>query len=329
MYPSASQGLRPTALPLYQHQHLPLVHGPLRPGQRRICHILWNQPTCTRMRRCRSSLANKSQNRLCSVRRTQSGRPPSAACTRTELLGTREHRPILSSYRGLSPSFALYARALNAARKVNERIFVSGQIGLIPSNLTLPSPPSLETETALSFQHVDRVVSALKNNSGGGWEGHEQGIIYWLARESDIPHVKIASEIYEKVGRLLLSDKLPHRMSWLSFQDASASILFVTVPALPKGALVEKQVLLHTGRCLVPDEDDVVIRSVSPSFQRGTSVPPPESPRQDFMSPTTPQAIRWVASRLGPIGRFPTSTRLRLRSRSYASVEMRSMSPRY
>ncbi|KAF9818346.1 hypothetical protein IEO21_02861 [Rhodonia placenta] len=176
--------------------------------------------------------------------------PPARACVAVDLPSPTSPADRQALHvQGLSYWAPANIGPYSQAIVVNERIFVSGQIGLIPSNLTLPSPPSLETETALSFQHVDRVVSALKNNSGGGWEGHEQGIIYWLARESDIPHVKIASEIYEK--------------------DASASILFVTVPALPKGALVEKQVLLHTGRCLVPDEDDVVIRSVSPSFQRG------------------------------------------------------------
>jgi len=132
---------------------------------------------------------------------------------------------------------------------VDERIFISGQIGLVPSSLSLPSRPSLAFETALSFQHVDRVVSALKNNSGGGWDGHEQGVLYWLANENDVQHVKEASGSYEK--------------------DACAAVLFIVVSALPKGALVEKQTVLHTGRCLMPDEDDMVMRSITPIFKRG------------------------------------------------------------
>jgi diphthine-ammonia ligase len=32
--------------------------------------------------------------------------------------------------------------------------------------------------------------------------------------------------------------------------------LLIGIPALPKGALVEKQVLIHTGRRLVQDEDE-------------------------------------------------------------------------
>lgn len=55
-------------------------------------------------------------------------------------------------------------------------------------------------ETALSFQHVERVVNALKTNSGGGWNGHAQFILHWLANSSDITHVKKAAKAYEKVS---------------------------------------------------------------------------------------------------------------------------------
>ncbi|PIL37068.1 hypothetical protein GSI_00760 [Ganoderma sinense ZZ0214-1] len=85
---------------------------------------------------------------------------------------------------------------------VDERVFISGQIGLIPSHLSLPSPQNLAVEAALSFQHVHRVVDALKNNSGGGWSGHTQGIIYWLARKSDVPAVRAASVAYAEVSSL-------------------------------------------------------------------------------------------------------------------------------
>ena len=83
---------------------------------------------------------------------------------------------------------------------MDERVFISGQIGLIPSSLTLPSPQSLAFETALSFQHVHRVVEALKNNSGGGWTGHMQGILYWLAHREDIDPVRAGSAQYDPVS---------------------------------------------------------------------------------------------------------------------------------
>ena len=80
----------------------------------------------------------------------------------------------------------------HASDQVDERVFISGQIGLIPSSLSLPSPPSIGYETALSSQHVDRVVKALQNTSGGGWDGHAQNILYWFINEHDVPLVKRA-----------------------------------------------------------------------------------------------------------------------------------------
>lgn len=45
-------------------------------------------------------------------------------------------------------------------------MFVSGQIGLVPSSMTFPSPPSLARETALAFQHADRVAAATMDTLG-------------------------------------------------------------------------------------------------------------------------------------------------------------------
>ena len=71
-------------------------------------------------------------------------------------------------------------------------MFISGQIGLLPRSLELPSPPSLALETALACQHVRRITEALKNNSGGGWQGHTQLALYWLQNFADLRHVKPA-----------------------------------------------------------------------------------------------------------------------------------------
>ncbi|TFY59943.1 hypothetical protein EVJ58_g5455 [Rhodofomes roseus] len=142
-----------------------------------------------------------------------------------------------------------YALTLTVIQ-AGERIFISGQIGLIPSSLSLPSPPSLALETALSFQHVQRVTNALQNNTGGGWDAHHQGVLYWLANASDVQRVRAASKIYPP--------------------DAVTPLLYLVVPTLPKGALVERQVILHTGRCLVLDEDDEVVQqNVKPSYSQG------------------------------------------------------------
>lgn len=84
--------------------------------------------------------------------------------------------------------------------QVDERVFISGQIGLIPSSLSLPSPQSLAFETALCFQHVERVVDALRTSSGGGWTGHCQSAIYWAANAEDIPRIRAAHVTHEQVN---------------------------------------------------------------------------------------------------------------------------------
>lgn len=86
--------------------------------------------------------------------------------------------------------------------QVDERVWISGQIGLIPSSLSLPSPRSLAMETALSFQAVERVKRAQQSSSGGGWVGHTQMVLYWLQYYKDLPLVQKACALYKKVSKL-------------------------------------------------------------------------------------------------------------------------------
>ncbi|TFK92194.1 hypothetical protein K466DRAFT_540202 [Polyporus arcularius HHB13444] len=190
--------------------------------------------------------------------------PPARACVAVDLPAPLRVRLDCIAYAERTPSErqALHVQGLSYWAPANigpysqaiiadERVFISGQIGLIPSSLALPSPQSLAFEAALSFQHVHRVVEALKNNSGGGWKGHMQGIVYWLVHQEDVAPVRTASAQHE--------------------EDVHAPTLFVVVPELPKGALIEKQVLVHTGQCDIADDDDgtLVRRSVEPSYEQG------------------------------------------------------------
>ncbi|KAF8165224.1 hypothetical protein B0H34DRAFT_647649 [Crassisporium funariophilum] len=136
------------------------------------------------------------------------------------------------------------------AIKADESVFMSGQIGLVPNKLLLPSPQSLSMELALASQHVERVTRALEQNSGGGWDGQELLNIYWLNDSSNISHVKTG-----------------HRC----LQVSEMPTLFLVVKELPKGALVEKQVSLHTGICQVLDEEDgeMSLHKCMPMFEEG------------------------------------------------------------
>lgn len=44
--------------------------------------------------------------------------------------------------------------------QTDDRLFISGQIGLLPATLALPSPQSFEQEAVLALQHVTRVQTA-------------------------------------------------------------------------------------------------------------------------------------------------------------------------
>ena len=118
---------------------------------------------------------------------------------------------------------------------------------------------------SLSCQHVERVTQALRSSSGGGWAGHAQLVIYWLAHPTDAIHVRKASETYAQVSVINIGLNLLLNAE----QDYAAPTLFVAVRSLPKSALIEKQVLWHTGRCPIADEDEPTWQSRVPFTDRG------------------------------------------------------------
>lgn len=134
-----------------------------------------------------------------------------------------------------------YSQAILA----QEQVFVSGQIGLIPSSLALAE--SLQLQTALSCQHASRILEALASNSGSNWSGIPRLNIYWFDSPGNLCSMKNSS---------LVKD------------DGDVPTLFVSVAALPKGAKIEKQTLVHTGRAPPPndeddEEDEVLVQKTS------------------------------------------------------------------
>ena len=84
--------------------------------------------------------------------------------------------------------------------QVGDRIFISGQIGMQPSNLALPSPPNFALETALAFQHVHRVLTALKETHGATWKPSFQSLIFWLVDVANLPRAQKIGEVLESVS---------------------------------------------------------------------------------------------------------------------------------
>jgi len=58
-------------------------------------------------------------------------------------------------------------------------------------------------------------------------------------------------------------------LRWFFPKVPMSPTLFLLSKELPKGAVVEKQVLLHTGRCLVVDDDEDMTLQRVPLFEQG------------------------------------------------------------
>ena len=52
-------------------------------------------------------------------------------------------------------------------------------------------------------------------------------------------------------------------------KEENTPTLFVVIKALPKEALIEKQVFLHTGRCSITSEDYTSMQLREPIFEQG------------------------------------------------------------
>lgn len=185
--------------------------------------------------------------------------PPTRACVACPLpKGCHVKMDVLASRS--SPDLAriaLHVRGLSywapanigpysQAVKVNERLFIAGQIGLIPAYLTLPEPASFALEAALSFQHARRIIKAVQEGTGGGFKGCMDSCICWVSGPplSFRPKMKAVRKAWAE---------------WRSMSPAymrpDIPLLIVQVTSLPKGAQVEWQATWTTGRAATEEED--------------------------------------------------------------------------
>jgi len=92
--------------------------------------------------------------------------------------------------------------------KVGKHVFVSGQIGMIPSSLALPVPQLLGRETALALQHTRRILDALKSGSGGGWHGHGMFNLFWYVDVADARAVgacTVSTRTFVRLGFIIMT----------------------------------------------------------------------------------------------------------------------------
>ncbi|KAG8711158.1 hypothetical protein FRC09_020746 [Ceratobasidium sp. 395] len=176
--------------------------------------------------------------------------PPSRACVAVDLPPTTRVRIACVAFRdeesGANQRTGLHVQGVSywapanigpysQAIIVQDQIYVSGQIALVPARMTLPSPPSFATEAALAFQHADRILAALKDGS----TAILQGVVVWVAGRERLEGGRRAWNAYSQERGIV-----------------DVPVIVVAVKSLPKGAMIEVQVLAHTNRQLDQDEDE-------------------------------------------------------------------------
>lgn len=211
--------------------------------------------------------------------------PPTRACISSILAKDFYVKMDVLAYREESaePRSALHVRSLSywapanigpysQAVRVGERLFVAGQIGLIPPSLTLPQPMSLAMEAALSLQHESRIVKAVQEGTGGGFQVAVDSCICWVSG----PPNTFQSKLF--AARLAWS-------KWLRIQqygkDTQVPFLIIQVPGLPKGAQIEWQMTWRAGQSIKDTEDDETPASIKTSLllfeNAGETTLPPQA----------------------------------------------------
>ncbi|OBZ88025.1 Diphthine--ammonia ligase [Choanephora cucurbitarum] len=110
--------------------------------------------------------------------------------------------------------------------------FIAGQIGLVPRTLELPSPPSFAEEAALSLRNLENIVSVL----GLPLESNVALCYCYVSRPDYLPLAYAAWNAYHK--------------------GSPPPTLYAAVPSLPKGAMVEWQVMMYAPLPVLHDASD-------------------------------------------------------------------------
>lgn len=140
----------------------------------------------------------------------------------------------------------------------DDRIWIAGQIGMVPASLDVPA--DVATQIALALQHARRIVLATREWSYAAHEGHVEGGVCWIA--SDRPAAM--ADAVHAVWTSTPADDLAHAhqqgddAAWLGERRTSPPLLVLQLApdALPKHAAVEWQLTANTGRTRRAPEDE-------------------------------------------------------------------------
>lgn len=158
-----------------------------------------------------------------------------------------------------------YSQAVVPAR--TDRIYIAGQIGLMPSDLSLPS---VAMQNILAIQHARRIYGAVMGDmaSRDTDKGWIEGGICWVesdnlsgARDAWLAQIPSDSDDDDNDGAQFANDQdgMEAEVCWLgkhvSDSRSLPPMMFVSLGkgSLPRGAAIEWQLTAHTGRVVSGD----------------------------------------------------------------------------
>ncbi|WFC99529.1 diphthine--ammonia ligase [Malassezia yamatoensis] len=144
------------------------------------------------------------------------------------------------------------------AVSTDDRIWIAGQIGMIPASLCVPN--DISSQIALSLQHVRRIILAVRGWSYAPHEAYVEGGICWVATTQANLFSRILANVWNEANTAQDLDSKPQHAHqqiddesvWLGESRNPASIPLLVIQlaqdALPKQAAIEWQLTANTGR---------------------------------------------------------------------------------
>jgi diphthine-ammonia ligase len=143
--------------------------------------------------------------------------------------------------------------------QANNFLFISGQIGLIPSSHSLPTPSSLSLEAALSLQHTKRIKETFKTMYSLSGDLHAAAWVVWADKEDNLVRAtRCWRDSQQLGGEWLIIYSWKELMNGVvdGGMDLASPALFVVAETLPKSALVEVQATFFQAEEIDEEVDD-------------------------------------------------------------------------
>ena len=133
---------------------------------------------------------------------------------------------------------------------------MAGQIALVPGSMALLNEGGARAQARLALRHVDRVLRAMQSPNGQqtpllNISNNAASVVCYVTRVEFIESAKLELELY-------LNQEIDTEGAHSQLNSFDGLVEYVVMPDLPRGALVEWQVLAINGHfdrvrtCTIP-----------------------------------------------------------------------------